>query len=69
MSFELFQLVAHTPEILKANQLDLEHSRTVSLSEALRARLKLTAEKMKTLAEGIRQLATAKDPLHKVRIE
>jgi delta-1-pyrroline-5-carboxylate synthetase len=49
--------------ILEANKKDLENAKQNVLDEALFARLKLTKTKLQTLAEGIRSIAKAKEPI------
>ena len=56
-------LVERQDELMEANLLDLEYAEKASVAAPLVARLKLTPEKLATLAKGIRQLADQKDPL------
>lgn len=54
-------------ELVQANQMDLTNAETTSVAGPLVARLKLTPEKIATLAAGIRQLAEQKDALGVVK--
>jgi delta l-pyrroline-5-carboxylate synthetase len=56
-------LVERQHEIIEANELDLADAATNNTSSALVNRLKLTAEKIKTLETGVRQLAEKPDQL------
>jgi glutamate-5-semialdehyde dehydrogenase len=56
-------LEERTPEILEANAADLGDERAVSLSEALRDRLSLTAARVAAMAEGVRAVAALEDPV------
>ncbi|KAJ0411946.1 hypothetical protein ATCC90586_009903 [Pythium insidiosum] len=57
------ELVAQSDAILKANQQDLSIAEATSLDEGLLARLKLTKAKLETLADGIRSIADAEEPI------
>src|SRR6185436_16033345 len=52
-----------TPEILEANAADLADERAVGLTEALRDRLTLSAERIAGMAEGVRTVASLADPI------
>ncbi len=52
-----------TAEILEANGADLADERAVGLSEALRDRLTLTAERVAAMADGVRAVAALADPI------
>ena len=54
-------LVANEAAILDANRADLDEN--PDLEPALRARLKLTPAKIRTLAEGIRAIAASEEPI------
>lgn len=56
-------LVAKSPEILKANQMDVHAAELNALDEGLLARLKLTKGKLETLADGIRSIADSEEPI------
>ncbi|MBP3869236.1 MAG: glutamate-5-semialdehyde dehydrogenase [Solobacterium sp.] len=58
-------LVSHTDEILKANEQDCAASKD-SLSEVMMDRLKLTAERIQAMADGVRAVAALPDPLGRV---
>jgi glutamate-5-semialdehyde dehydrogenase len=58
-------LVAQIDRILAANTLDLEAAS--DLSSAMRDRLKLTPERLKSAAEGLRQVAALPDPIGQIR--
>nr|WP_300129157.1 glutamate-5-semialdehyde dehydrogenase [uncultured Butyricicoccus sp.] len=59
-------LIEHTAEILTANQLDLDAGRANGLNDGLLDRLTLTADRIKGIAEGCRQVATLPDPIGEV---
>jgi glutamate-5-semialdehyde dehydrogenase len=52
-----------TEAILEANAADLADERAAGLSEALRDRLTLTAERVAAMAEGVRVVAALDDPV------
>ncbi len=58
-------LVAHTPEILAANKLDLE--KATDLSGPMRERLELTPKRIVSMAQGLRDVAALPDPVGQVR--
>jgi len=60
-------LLNRQDELLEANQQDLDAADENSVAAPLVARLKLTPQKLATLAKGIRQLADQKDPLGVVK--
>ena len=53
-------------EILESNEMDLELGRQNGMSEALLDRLALTSERIKAMAEGIRQVIQLEDPIGEV---
>jgi len=59
-------LLTHEAKLLEANKLDLKIAEETNTALPLVRRLKLTPEKLKTLANGIRQIASQPDPLHVV---
>ena len=59
-------LEARTPEIIEANQRDMEAGRESGLSAALLDRLELTAERIGGIAAGARQVAALPDPVAEV---
>src|ERR1700760_2403041 len=52
-----------TEAILEANAADLADERAIGLSEALRDRLTLTAERVAAMAEGVRVVEELGDPV------
>jgi len=60
-------LIEHKDELLEANAIDLEAATRDSVALSLVNRLKLTDEKLSTLASGIRQIAEQPDPLGVVK--
>ena len=60
-------LITHETELLEANKLDLQIAEETNTALPLVRRLKLTTEKLQTLANGIRQIASQPDPLHVVQ--
>ena len=59
-------LVSRSEEILKANEEDLQAARRNQMKEGLIDRLKLTAERIEGIAEGVRQVAALEDPIGEV---
>ncbi len=55
-------LVAHTEDILRANEEDMANGIAAGLSVSLQDRLRLTAERVKGMAEGILETAALADP-------
>ena len=60
-------LLNRQDELMEANKLDLQQAEETSVAAPLVARLKLTPEKLVTLATGIRQLADQNDALGVVK--
>jgi gamma-glutamyl phosphate reductase len=60
-------LVERKEELLAANAIDLDAAEEDGIDLALKNRLKLTEEKIATLAAGLRQLAGLPDPLGVVK--
>ena len=60
------RLQAATEEILAANALDIEASRS-AISEVMLDRLTLTSQRIADMAEGVRQVAQLPDPVGQVR--
>ena len=58
-------LLAHTGDILKANDLDVEAARG-HISDVMIDRLTLTAERISGMAQGIREVAALPDPVGRV---
>ena len=59
-------LVEYTDEILEANDKDIENGKANNMSESLLDRLKLTADRIEGIAEGVRQVAALDDPIGEV---
>ncbi len=53
-------------EILSANERDMERALKAGMSQGLLDRLKLTPERIKGMAEGLRQVAALEDPVGEV---
>lgn len=53
-------------EILESNEMDLEQGRKNGMSKAMLDRLALTSERIKNMAEGIRQIVQLEDPIGEV---
>ncbi len=60
------KLEKHYEEILKANKLDMTKGRKDELSKALLDRLFLNKERVFAMANGIREIATLKEPVGRV---
>lgn len=60
-------LVDKQQELLAANALDLVAADKDGIGDVLKKRLKLTPEKLSTLASGLRQIADLPDPLNTVK--
>ena len=56
-------LAERTDEVLEANAADLADERAAGLTDALRDRLTLTAERVAAMADGVRAIATLPDPV------
>lgn len=56
-------LLEKSEEILRANEEDLERGRANGTSESLLDRLKLTEERIRGIAEGLRQIVELPDPV------
>lgn len=59
-------LEARTAEVLAANDDDVERSRTAGIGEALLDRLRLSADRVTAMADGLRQVAGLHDPVGEV---
>lgn len=59
-------LEKHTEDLLQANQLDLDQASENGISEILQDRLRLTEQRIREMARGIRQVAHEKDPIGKI---
>lgn len=56
-------LIQKKEELLAANKIDVDNAEKDGINLVLRKRLKLTEEKLETLASGLRQIADLPDPL------
>jgi glutamate-5-semialdehyde dehydrogenase len=56
-------LAERTDEVLEANAADLADERAAGLTDALRDRLTLMAERVATMADGVRAIAALPDPV------
>lgn len=59
-------LLAHSDEILKANQLDVEHAKAGGMSPALVDRLLLNPQRIQAMADGLLEVAALEDPVGEV---
>jgi len=59
-------LISFTPQIIKANNMDMEIARDHGMSEGLLDRLRLTSERIVQIAEGMAQVAALDDPIGEV---
>jgi glutamate-5-semialdehyde dehydrogenase len=59
-------LEKNTDRILQANEKDLAQASQNGISETMQDRLRLSAERIKDMADGIRQVATLPDPIGEV---
>ena len=59
------QLVSQSAAILEANALDLDGAKRINLSGPMTERLTFTSERIHSMAEGVRQVATLPDPVGK----
>lgn len=59
-------LVKNTDQILSANEIDMKNGKEKGLSQGLLDRLKLTAERIEGVADGMRQVASLPDPVGEV---
>ena len=62
-------LEKNSDRIIKANAIDLEQGRSNGLSEGLLDRLMLNEERIKAMADGVRQVAGLADPCGKILSE
>ena len=59
-------ITEHTDELISANELDMEEGRKNGMKAGLLDRLKLSPDRIKAMAEGIRQVAALSDPVGEV---
>ena len=62
-------LLQDTNRILIANEKDMEHGREKGMKAGLLDRLKLTPERIESMAEGLRQIADLPDPIGQILSE
>lgn len=60
------KLEKETQTILQANQIDVQNARAKGMKEALIDRLSLTEARIKSMADGLRQIALLNDPIGEV---
>jgi glutamate-5-semialdehyde dehydrogenase len=56
-------LVKHSNELMEANQLDLHNGEAMGLTAALLERLMLNEQRIKDMAQGLREIAALPDPV------
>ena len=59
-------LTDNAEEIIAANDIDMENAVNNRMSEALQDRLKLTKERIESIAEGVRQVVKLEDPIGEI---
>ena len=59
-------ITEHTDELISANELDMEEGKKNGMKAGLLDRLKLSPDRIKAMAEGIRQVAALSDPVGEV---
>lgn len=59
-------LIASVGEILDANEKDIENGKAAGLSDSLLDRLRLDEKRINGMANGVRLVASAKDPINRV---
>jgi glutamate-5-semialdehyde dehydrogenase len=59
-------LVARAEVIIAANLLDVAHGRTLGLDEAMLDRLSLNEQRVRSMAEGLKQVASLPDPIGEI---
>jgi glutamate-5-semialdehyde dehydrogenase len=62
-------ILRREPEIIEANAIDMANAEEAGLSAAMKDRLKLTPERLRATAEGVRVIARLPDPLGDVIAE
>lgn len=60
------ELMEHTTEILDANQVDIDAAKKAGMKTSLVDRLRLTEDRISSMAEGLRQIAALDDPIGSV---
>ena len=56
-------LLAHTADILAANAADLSAAQANGMTVSMQDRLRLTEERIRGIADGVRQVAALPDPI------
>ncbi|MDF2677996.1 MAG: glutamate-5-semialdehyde dehydrogenase [Bacillota bacterium] len=59
-------LIKHTQEIIEKNKIDIENYRSINMPESMVDRLMLNEERIKSIAEGVNQIAELEDPIGEV---
>lgn len=59
-------IVERTDYIIEENKKDMETGKSAGMKESLLDRLKLTPDRIKGMAEGVRQVAALEDPVGEV---
>ena len=59
-------LIKHSDEIIEANKIDIENARTNGMKPALLDRLSLNGERIKSMVEGLLQVADLEDPIGEI---
>lgn len=59
-------LILHSYEIIKKNEIDIVNSRNNGMSESMIDRLMLNEDRIKSIAEGVNQIADLDDPVGEV---
>lgn len=60
-------LVSRTEEILKANKTDMDNADRNGVTKSMQDRLRLTPERIKDMADGVRKIADLSDPIGQVK--
>ena len=59
-------IIAHREKILNANAIDMENGRKSGLSASFLDRLELNAERIQTMANGMKDIAALTDPVGRI---
>ena len=59
-------LIKHSDEIIEANRIDIENARANGMKPALLDRLSLNGERIKSMVEGLLQVADLEDPIGEI---
>lgn len=62
-------LVAHTDEIVEANKFDIQNGIDNGMSKSLQDRLRLDADRIKGMAQGVKDIVALPDPVGRVLAE